>query len=90
MDAEAQGLAVEALTYAWREHCGVAGEDTGSAWPQDEATARSLSACLERLGYTIVPTAEYEQFRARPQMRLVQERPPLTLDLGDDGEATDA
>ena len=43
-----------------------------------------FESALERLGYTIVPIAEYERLKARPQMRTVERRPPLTL------EATDA
>ena len=66
MDAEARDLAIEALTYAWREHCGAVGEDRGGQWPEDERVARSLLVCVERQSYTIVPQAEYE--------RLLEER----------------
>lgn len=88
MDAEARALAGEAMTYAWREHCGVKGRSDAS-WPADERIASDLLVSLEAQGYTIVPIAEYERLKARPQMRTVQERPPLTLDLGEE-EATDA
>lgn len=61
MDTE---LAIEALTYAWREHCGAVGEDTGHTWPADESVAKSLLERLKVNGYTVVPIAEVEAGRA--------------------------
>ena len=55
--------AIEAMTYAWREHCGVTGRSDAS-WPADERVATYLLASLEAQGYTIAKAKELAELRA--------------------------